>query len=375
MPDDAAQTILTPVQADDSVKAQAWQAFNDSKDENDFAQKIGSLNLPQEAKASLWEAKKSGGTGVRQTSGATPGASQITGISAATAPSGWREKTERWAQNVADDIKYGTDVTGIGSLLHKMGAHGVYNGNSQDVADFIAGLPLGALRAAKGAAEITEPGKAWEGTKDIAGGTAQALTIPSAFMGGPAAEAGGEAAANVAGKVFGDAEKAGNLFDKVAAAAKDVDVPVTDEMYGAIADAKKLADAGAKGLPRVITKFFNRVSNVDEPLTWDEARRFYSNVSRLSANEYQTMAPQMSRAVAKFGSAFADALEGVAEEAGVADDYSQAMQLYSKAKSWQKLGSNVWNVLKSKAGDVAAGAVGGGAATYGILRALHGGNK
>src|SRR2546430_1995262 len=103
------------------------------------------------------------------TSGATPGASQITGISATPAPSGWREKTERWAQNVADDIRYGTDVTGIGSLLHKMSAHGVFNGNSQEVGDFMASLPLGALRATKGAAEITQPDKAWEGTKDVVG--------------------------------------------------------------------------------------------------------------------------------------------------------------------------------------------------------------
>src|SRR5437879_3416490 len=152
MPDDAAQQILTPVDADNSLKAAAWQAFNDSKDENDFAQRIGGVNIPQPIKAQLWEAKKSGGTGVRQTSGATPGASQITGISAAPAPSGWREKTERWAQNVADDIRYGTDVTGVGTLLHKMGAHGVFNGNSQEVGDFMASLPLVVLRAANGAA-------------------------------------------------------------------------------------------------------------------------------------------------------------------------------------------------------------------------------
>src|SRR2546429_7622646 len=61
MSDDAAETILTPVQADNSVKAAAWQAYKDSKDENDFAQRIRSLNLPQETKASLWEAKKGGG--------------------------------------------------------------------------------------------------------------------------------------------------------------------------------------------------------------------------------------------------------------------------------------------------------------------------
>jgi len=360
MADDAAQTILAPIQADNSVKAQAWQAFKDSKDENDFAQRIGSLNLPQETKASLWEAKKGGGTsGPAQTNFAASLPSNMS-ISATPPASGLREKAERYLQNVADDLKYGTDVTGFGSFMKGLGAHGLYNGNPESVGDFIGSPLLGTLRAAKGGAEITQEGKTWQGTKDIAGGIGEALTIPSAFMGGPAAEGAGVVASKAAGKVFGDAEKAGNLFNKVAEASKGIDVPVTDEMYQAIDDAKKLSDAGAKGIPRVITKFFNRVSNMDEPLTWDEARRFYSNVSRLSANEYQSMAPQMSRAVAKFGSAFADALEGVAQEAGVADDYSQAMQLYAKAKSWQKFGSNVWNTIKASAVPIGGSVIGGG---------------
>src|SRR5256885_2002934 len=299
-------------------------------------------------------------SGPAQTSGATPGASQITGISATPAPSGWREKTERWAQNVADDIKYGTDVTGIGSLLHKMGAHGVYNGNSQEVGDFIASLPLGALRATKGAAEITQPDKAWEGTKDVVGGVGQALTIPSAFMGGPAVSKGAEAADLAVGKVFGDADKAGQLFNKVAEAAKDTPIEITEDMYAALKQAKDLAAAGAKGLPRVITKFFNRVDSVDQELTWDEARRFYTNVSRLSANEYQSMAPQMASAVSRFGAAFSDSLRAAAETSGVGEEYGDAMQLYSKAKSWQKFGANAWSVIKDQVGSAVAGPARGG---------------
>src|SRR5438034_5707128 len=73
MPDDAAQTILAPVQADNAVKAQAWQAFRDSADENDFAQRVGSLNLPQDTKASLWEAKKGG----KSTGGFIPGRTSV----------------------------------------------------------------------------------------------------------------------------------------------------------------------------------------------------------------------------------------------------------------------------------------------------------
>jgi hypothetical protein len=80
--------------------------------------------------------------------------------------------------------------------------------------------------------------------------------------------------------------------------------------------AKELQDAGAKGLPRVIRKFVARVTDPDKaPIAWDEARDFYSNVSRLSANEYQSMNPQMAGQVAKFAGAFNDALRATAEAA------------------------------------------------------------
>ena len=79
------------------------------------------------------------------------------------------------------------------------------------------------------------------------------------------------------------------------------------------------------------------------------------------------MAPQMASAVSKFGAAFSDALRGVAEEAGVGDEYGQAMQLYSKAKSWQKFGSNAWSVMGSAAAEAARWGT-----AYKVLHALHG---
>jgi len=79
----------------------------------------------------------------------------------------------------------------------------------------MASLPLGLARATKGGAEVTEPGQTWQGTKDIAGGAVEAATIPSAFMGGPAADTGAEAAGTATSKLFGNVEKAGKLFDEV----------------------------------------------------------------------------------------------------------------------------------------------------------------
>lgn len=307
-------------------------------------------------------AKQAGSTGYQppkqlQTSGLNL-PSNLT-ISAAPQATGWRDSFSRWTDNVMNDIKYGTDVTGVGTVLKKMGAHGVYNGNPEAVGDFMASLPLGVLRATKGGAEVTQSGKTWQGTKDIVGGTAQALTIPSAFMGGPAAETGAEAAGAATSKVFGNVEKAGQLFNEVAAAAKDQPIELSDEVYDALKNIKQLADAGAKGTPRVASKLANRLNNVDEELYWDEARRFYSNISRLSANEYGSMNPQMQRAVGQLGHALGDVLNDTAAVAGKGDQYAQAMQLYAKSKAWQQFGANAWAFVK-KAAPYAAGIGAGG---------------
>jgi hypothetical protein len=291
----------------------------------------------------------------QESGGQTPGASQITGISAQPQSTGWRDSVAKWAENVSNDIKYGTDVTGVGTVLKKMGAHGVYNGNSEAVGDYMASLPLGLLRTAKGEAEVTQSGKTWQGTKDIVGGATQAAQIPAAFLGGPATEAGADAAATAGTKVFGSVEKAGQLFDEVSAAAKDQPIELSDEVYDALNKVKQLSDAGAKGTPRVASKLANRLNNQDEELYWDEARRFYSNISRLSANEYNSMAPQMQRAVGQLGRALGDVLSDSATAAGKGDEYNQAMQLYRTSKSWQQFGSDAWTFVK-KAAPYAVGA-------------------
>lgn len=296
------------------------------------------------------------------------GAAEATGMGA-TQSSGWRDSVSRWTDNVMNDIKNGTDATGVGTVLKRMGAHGVYSGNPQAVGDFMASLPLGLARATKGAAEITQEGKTWQGTKDIVGGGLQAAQIPAAFAGGPT-EAGAEAVATGAGKIFGNVERAGQLFNEVKTAAKTQAVPITEEMSQAAVRAQELADAGAKGMPRVISKFVARVTNPEKPpIAWDEARDFYSNVSRLSANEYQNMNPQMAAQVGKFAGAFNDALRSAAAAAGKGDEYSQAMQLYRTSKAWQRFGSDVWQGVK-KAVPWAAGSAAGTAIGSGIARRL-----
>lgn len=62
MADDQVQTILAPVQADNSIKADAWQAFKDSANEREYGVRLNGMNLPDNVKADLWEAKRKTGT-------------------------------------------------------------------------------------------------------------------------------------------------------------------------------------------------------------------------------------------------------------------------------------------------------------------------
>jgi hypothetical protein len=287
-------------------------------------------------------------------------------ISAAPKSTGMLNDAENWLKDAASDMRNGTGSTVFGRMLQKMGAPGTSSGVSEGVGDFMGSPALGTLRAAQGATEIPQSGKRWQGTKNLVGGTLDALQLPAAFMGGPAVEGGAALAGRAGLKAFGSLEKAGELFDTVRAAAQDEPIQISDELYSALADIKKLADAGAKGTPRVATKLANRLSNVDQELYWDEARRFYSNISRLSANEYNSMAPQMQRAVGQLGRALGDVLQGTAESVGKGDEYAQAMSEYARSKAWQQFGSNAWNFAKQVA-PYALGVGAGGRFALGAL--------
>src|ERR1051325_6663598 len=52
-----AASILSPLAIPQAVKADAWDAFTQAKDENEIATRLGALNIPQEAKAQLWDLK------------------------------------------------------------------------------------------------------------------------------------------------------------------------------------------------------------------------------------------------------------------------------------------------------------------------------
>lgn len=186
--------------------------------------------------------------------------------------------TARWAEQVSNDIKYGTDITGIGKFIKKMGAHGVDVGNPSGVGEWMASIPLGALRVVKGLGEVggsttpgqTRAGGAWQGVKDIVGGAGQAATMPTSViapestelenLAGQAVDKVGDAANTVASKV-GDAAntvkqgaaKVGRKIYPAKVTPEDLETnfqntvkPIYDEAHQALRDAvsKTAADEG-----------------------------------------------------------------------------------------------------------------------------------
>lgn len=279
-----------------------------------------------------------------QTSGLV-GPSGPTSIGPQPASTGMLNDAENWFKNASNDLKYGTDSTLAGKVLRAMGAKGTNYGVPESVGDFAGSPVLGPLRAAQGATEIPQSGKTWEGAKNLVGGALDAATIPLAFAGGPATEGAGNLMGRASLRAFGNVEHAGQLFDAVTSAAQDEPIKIGGDVYDALTNIKQLSDAGAKGTPRVASKLASRL-DTDAELYWPEARRFFTNISRLSANEYNAMSPQMQRAVGQLGHALGSTLEATADSVGAGNEYRTAMAEYAKAKNWQQLGSDAWQFAK-----------------------------
>jgi hypothetical protein len=266
-----------------------------------------------------------------------------------------------------------------------MGAHGVYNGAPERVGEYMASLPLGLLKTVKGGGELAQ-GKVLPGVKDVAGGALQAATMPSAFVGGPeaglvgqgglatravsTAAKGARAASDTVGEFIPSAERAGEAFSQIMSAAHDVPVNVTKPGNTALR-IQDLANSGGS-MPKVVRDFLKRVTDPDKgPLTYAEARDFYSNATRLSADEAQRLTGSMKLQVAKFTSDLDAAISGAADRVGKLDQYRKAMGEYHSAMRLQALGQGVKDAAVSTAAKAAAGAGAGAVGGYLVKKALE----
>jgi hypothetical protein len=153
-------------------------------------------------------------------------------------------------------------------------------------------------------------------------------------------------------------ERAGGNFQDVMGAAKNKPVPITNELSGALSRYQELVDRGGSR-SIAVSKLLNRITNPDAgPMTYGEARDFASNISRLSADEFMRLTPQMKQQVGAIRVALNNAVGQTAESVGKGAQYQSAMKEYAKAAQI--------NQLKQQATDVVVRKV-LPAAGYGIL--------
>lgn len=151
---------------------------------------------------------------------------------------------------------------------------------------------------------------------------------------------------------------ASELFSKVTGAAKGLPVDVARPGNFAL-EAQELSKQG-NSMPKVIRDFINRTTDPDKPpLTYEEARQFYSSAARLSANEASRLSPVMSRQVNKFRAALNESIADTADQAGKLDEYVDAMKEYRRA-------SQIGDLSKA----VATKVIPAGVATYVVDRLL-----
>lgn len=292
-------------------------------------------------------------SGNSQAANAAPGT--ITGqpatISAPQQPTSTFGKVAQWIDNVTADLKDGGDRTGIGTVMQKLGAHGLNSGNSAAVGDFMASLPLGLLKAAKGEAELVpseiggETGTTWKGVKDLVGGGLQAIQEPAAFVAPEESALSEEGllpdaaskAADMSSRVIASRKAAGAALGEINDAIGDNPVAVDD----AVEKANEILDkqqTGAKlgGLKKQLVQFMDRATDPDDPLTFAEAREFEQNFQNLTPNQQMNLGAGVRPLLANLRGSLRQSIEDAADAGGQGDKFRAAMRSYRVAAQGEK---------------------------------------
>ena len=203
------------------------------------------------------------------------------------------------------------------------------------------------------------PAKAGEqfGSGNVKGGlgTTAALTLPFLTKG----------AASKISDVIPTKAKAGALFNEAKGAAGDIPIDLSAPGNTAL-KIQELSQSGGS-MPKVIRDFIRRTTDPNkQPLTYNEARDFYSNASRISADEAQRLTPVMKRQLAQFTNDLGQSISGAADQAGVLPQYRGAMKQYRQAAKLEDLKYS----MKDNAIKIGLGAAGTGAAAYSLRQML-----
>lgn len=206
--------------------------------------------------------------------------------------------------------------TGIGAL--KGAAHtGIDLAHTAAQSGMIPGLSSGSLPS-----DVTD--KARENT---------AYTNNAQRVGGAletVAELAVPAGLGLAGNAVPRAARAGRAIEGVTNAARNVVVDVNAPGTAAL----RLQQLGERGgtESRTVTKFLRRVTDPNKPpMNFEEGRDWYSNISRLSADEFNRLPAVMQREMGNLRAKLNDSLTGAADTVGKGQQYANAMKEYAQA--------------------------------------------
>lgn len=291
---DPVQSLLAKSPLSQAQRADLWDAYHNASDADDLAGKLQALNIPKPVKAGLWDLKSS----------------EATTSTTTTQPS-TEPPPRSWMDTAADVVK-GAHKGLAHSFLDAGQAVHLIPGVTQAV-DALYGQPGVSDEAFKQARQVS----AYENVPQMVGGaleTAAEMAVP----------------VTKGVKAIPTTAKAGVKFQEVMRAAKNVPVDVNGPGQVALR-IQELAERGGS-MPMAVRKFLNRITAPNgAAFTYEEARDFASNISRLSANEFQRLTPVVAREVANLRVTLNRAVADAAAQAGKGKEYAQAMNEYARA--------------------------------------------
>lgn len=131
----------------------------------------------------------------------------------------------------------------------------------------------------------------------------------------------------VAVRAIPSAERAGAAFQEVMGAARNIPIDVSKPGNVALR-IMQLSERGGS-MPKAVRDFLKRITDPEKgAMTYEEARDFASNISRLSADEFRRLTPVIGKEVHALRVTLNNAVEQAAMKAGKGAEYKRAMWEY-----------------------------------------------
>jgi hypothetical protein len=235
----------------------------------------------------------------------------------------------------------------------------------------ILGAAAGGATAGAGTSILTQPTQGQnpfsiEGLKGV-GESALAGGLTGGLLGG---------AGKLAGKVlapFTDLEgnlripsfsNAGKGFQEVSSVVAKHPVEMTDALSKSAFQVSQFARNGSQ-MPSPVSKFLERITDPDlPPLTYDDARQFYTNINKLTAADKMTTNPQMKMYISQLAHDLGDSIEATAARGGQQQTFVNSMKEWHDASRVD----DAKEAIREHAVEALIKGAAGGAGAYGAAK-------